>query len=317
MPPKRKGIDWSPEGLARIASGAEGSPRIRLDALPEDELTRLVEEFARGNRGAYLWLQQAGAPVLQDRNRVYVKETVNEIVHRRNPHHRPHDSRIVDGVILRFQRAQPIDSVQLLTVDALQPSQTLDMEEGSDGVMQYICRRFTYDMAPFLNLDGSATERYVFLSIMVAGGWLPPHDAVHVFDVLLALEDNMGYDKLRQAYPEVTTQVERLKRSPDGLPKMQVYSGDPIPVLPWARSQTYRTGDVTLPGGVTLSQLMVDRMSMDEVMDLYFKLGVRYDCVPGSTVSVSVRELILYMQRHDRYNDLVKAIEYEFPHVLR
>lgn len=46
----------------------------------------------------------------------------------------------------------------------------------------------------------------------------------------------------------------------------------------------------------------------NELRTLCFDLSIDYDNIPGTTKLDKARELILYCERHVRYDDLVKAV---------
>ncbi|MFN8499858.1 MAG: CHAT domain-containing protein [Anaerolineae bacterium] len=67
---------------------------------------------------------------------------------------------------------------------------------------------------------------------------------------------------------------------------------------------------------VSLRQAMSERMSADEVATLCFNLGVDVDDLGGDTKSAKIRELIQYMQRRDRLDALIAALNKQRPDIL-
>lgn len=55
-----------------------------------------------------------------------------------------------------------------------------------------------------------------------------------------------------------------------------------------------------------LRELLVERFSISELHDLCFGLGVDYDDLPGQEKTAKARELILYLMRRSRLEDLIK-----------
>ena len=55
-----------------------------------------------------------------------------------------------------------------------------------------------------------------------------------------------------------------------------------------------------------LRQLLADRFNDGEIRTLCFDLGVDYDDLPGSGKADKARELVDYMDRHERLADLVR-----------
>jgi hypothetical protein len=58
-----------------------------------------------------------------------------------------------------------------------------------------------------------------------------------------------------------------------------------------------------------LRKLLVDRFSESEIRDLCFQLEVDYESLPGSSKSDKARELILHLEGHGAYIDLVIAVQ--------
>ena len=56
-----------------------------------------------------------------------------------------------------------------------------------------------------------------------------------------------------------------------------------------------------------LRQLLVKRFSDSELHTLCFDLGVEYDDLPGSGRADKARELVTYMDQHDRLADLMRV----------
>ncbi|MFN8474613.1 MAG: CHAT domain-containing protein [Anaerolineae bacterium] len=66
---------------------------------------------------------------------------------------------------------------------------------------------------------------------------------------------------------------------------------------------------------VSLRQAMTDRMSTDEVEALCFDLGIDVDNLGGDTKSAKIRELIQYMQRRGRLDDLTAQLAKQRPDI--
>jgi hypothetical protein len=65
-----------------------------------------------------------------------------------------------------------------------------------------------------------------------------------------------------------------------------------------------------------LRKLITNYYSRDELRTLCFDLGVRYDELPGDSLSGQVRELLLLSARRGRLGDLVQLVVAERPFLL-
>lgn len=59
--------------------------------------------------------------------------------------------------------------------------------------------------------------------------------------------------------------------------------------------------------GSELRDVLATAFSLDELKDLCQDLDVNYENIPGDTLRAKARELVLYFQRHSRFDDLVAA----------
>lgn len=58
------------------------------------------------------------------------------------------------------------------------------------------------------------------------------------------------------------------------------------------------------------------RFNANELKDLFFKLNIDYDDLPGTTRKDKIRELVQFCERHDRLNDLVSLCKTLRPNEL-
>ncbi len=65
----------------------------------------------------------------------------------------------------------------------------------------------------------------------------------------------------------------------------------------------------------SLRQAMTERMSLDEIESLCFDLGIDPDNLGGDNKAGKIRELIQYMQRRGRLNDLIAQLAKERPDI--
>jgi len=66
---------------------------------------------------------------------------------------------------------------------------------------------------------------------------------------------------------------------------------------------------------VAVYELLQQCFNLDEFHTLCFRLGVDFDSLEGGAKAGKARELVLYMTRHGRLDELIKAIQQERPDV--
>jgi len=70
-----------------------------------------------------------------------------------------------------------------------------------------------------------------------------------------------------------------------------------------------RSTEAPIPNDlVALHQTLVNCFDLEELRTLCFSLNVDYDSLPGEGKAAKARELVQYMQRHDRLDDLTVAL---------
>ena len=69
-----------------------------------------------------------------------------------------------------------------------------------------------------------------------------------------------------------------------------------------------------LPSGPTLQKALVELYSFEELQDLVFRLGLDHEDIPGANKSAYARELVGYMQRRGRFQELIATLRVDRPH---
>jgi hypothetical protein len=64
-----------------------------------------------------------------------------------------------------------------------------------------------------------------------------------------------------------------------------------------------------------LLEMLNVAFSFDELRDLALDLGIDWIDLPGDTRSAKARELILYLERHGRLNELIRSVAEQRPHM--
>jgi hypothetical protein len=110
---------------------------------------------------------------------------------------------------------------------------------------------------------------------------------------------------------ELISYLERAQRIDDLITLLQRVR----PYAPWTsiyfESQKERKIDT-----VTLRDTLVNHFNMNELKSLCFDLGINFDSLPGETMQNKSQELIVYLQRHDRIEELVNQIRRLRPNII-
>jgi hypothetical protein len=67
---------------------------------------------------------------------------------------------------------------------------------------------------------------------------------------------------------------------------------------------------------VEIHKILVTRFSLEEIKTLCFELGVEYENLPSGGKNSKARELVLYLERRGRLDDLRAAIMHQRPDVI-
>jgi hypothetical protein len=68
---------------------------------------------------------------------------------------------------------------------------------------------------------------------------------------------------------------------------------------------------------VRLRELLITRLSLDELQTLCFDIGLDYDSLEGGTKDGKIRELLLYIERRDRLAFLIERVKGQRPDLAR
>jgi hypothetical protein len=66
---------------------------------------------------------------------------------------------------------------------------------------------------------------------------------------------------------------------------------------------------------VKLRQILIDYFNEDELRDLCFDLSIDYENLPGANKVGKARELIAFVERHGRFQELVEHTQYLRPNI--
>jgi len=72
---------------------------------------------------------------------------------------------------------------------------------------------------------------------------------------------------------------------------------------------------ISMPEVLSLRDILINYFNLEELRTLTFILGVDYDSLGGEGISGKARELIAYMNRRDRIEELVRVIQMERPYM--
>jgi hypothetical protein len=84
--------------------------------------------------------------------------------------------------------------------------------------------------------------------------------------------------------------------------------GDAVPLVPYASPLPSRDSQSLV------TTMLVNSFSMDELNQLMFDLGIGADSLPHDTVNMAARELVWFMERHGRFDELIDNVDKQRPH---